>query len=156
MNAKDALTEFNAFIETKGESIGQLSPSEATKLMIDFYSTVRADNCEIEADGDMLLFQWGIYDWGSGKKFEYNITRQFIFPAKSEDDDEECEEDTIWQLSLTLKFQPLDKFEGLKGNQWCASPDEVPEFGKFIESHESTKLATEERPIVVELKFNQQ
>ena len=124
--------------------------------MLDLYSTARADNCDLEADGDSLLFQWGTYDWGNGKNFEYNITRQFIFPTKFKDEEEEWEEDTIWQLSLTLKFQPLDKFEGLKGNQWCDSPDDVSGFRKFIESHESTKLASEEQPTVVELEYNQQ
>ena len=26
----------------------------------------------------MLLYQWGTYDWGEGKYFQIDITRQFI------------------------------------------------------------------------------
>ena len=47
---------------------------------------------------DMFLFQYGTYDWGKGKFFEFDITRQFILP----------EEDEPYQLALTLSFEPID------------------------------------------------
>jgi hypothetical protein len=33
--------------------------------MLAFYASDRAADCA-GVDGDMLLFQWGIFDWGSG------------------------------------------------------------------------------------------
>jgi hypothetical protein len=31
--------------------------------MLELYSDVRADGCDLEQDGDMLLYQWGTYAW---------------------------------------------------------------------------------------------
>jgi hypothetical protein len=51
-----------------------------------------------DENGDMLLFQYGSYDWGKGEFFEFNITRQFI----------KQNEDEPYQLSMTLFFEPVD------------------------------------------------
>jgi hypothetical protein len=59
MLAQNALDEFNNCVSQRGASLKQLSASNAIILMADFYRQVRAEDCELEADGDMLLFQWG-------------------------------------------------------------------------------------------------
>jgi hypothetical protein len=51
-----------------------------------------------DEDGDMLLFQYGSYNWGKGRSFEFNVTRQFI----------KQNEDEPYQLSMTLFFEPID------------------------------------------------
>ena len=72
---------------------------------------------------DILLYQWGTYDWGNGKYFELDITRQFI-EAELEDDD------AISQLSLTYKYQPSAELDALgTSNCW---EDATPDFRRFI------------------------
>ena len=46
--------------------------------MLAFYASERCDGCVLEEDGDMLLFQWGTYNWGDSTHFELNITRQLM------------------------------------------------------------------------------
>ena len=93
MKASEALSHFQNFVRRRGATIDNLGHDEAVQLMLDFYREVRADDCDLDAGGDMLLFQWGTYDWGSGEAFEYDITRQLI---------REPYYDEILQLSLTF------------------------------------------------------
>src|SRR5262245_4806221 len=84
---------------------------------------------------DMLLFQWGTYDWGQGPRFELDMTRQFLVgPGEDED---------IWQLSLTYRFEPSEALRTLgAGNRWCHKLAELPEFDAYVEASPSyTKLA---------------
>jgi hypothetical protein len=73
--------------------------------MLAFYASVPATGCG-GPDGDMLLFQWGTYDWGKGRHFELNITRQFIEQGLEDDD-------AISQLSLTYRFTPNPELDAL-------------------------------------------
>jgi hypothetical protein len=94
------------------------------QVMLDFYAEERAEGCcSVDEDGDMLLYQWGTYDWGHGEHFELNLTRQFILPGEHEP----------YQLSMTLMFEPTDESRQLDaGNRWCPSPDHLAEFRSFI------------------------
>lgn len=96
-----------------------VTPDQVVDVMLQLYADQRAENCPVEEDGDMLLYQWG--DYGSG--FEWNLTRQFIT-------NEETDDDAISQLSVTLMFRDVASIES--GNYWCSSPDELGEFRKFI------------------------
>ena len=157
MKAQDALTEFECFADAKGKKISDLSPRDAVELMAGFYSAFRSEECDLEADGDMLLFQWGVYDWGEGEMFEFNITRQFMFPMVFEEDGEKWEEDSIWQLSLTCKCVPSESLRNLgANNRWCSSPDELVEFLRFAQKCEATSVAGAAECSIVKLTFNQQ
>lgn len=68
------------------------SPDAGLRALIDFYANVRADGCDPEADEDMLLFQWGTYDWGEGERFEIDLVRQVMV------------NEAIWQLHLTYPY----------------------------------------------------
>jgi len=95
--------------------------------MLDFYAQERADGCDAACDQDMLLFQWGTYDWGHGAHFELDVTRQVILPDEIDD--------AIWQLHLTYRFDVSPLLTGLgSGNKWCASPSELAAFGRYIAS----------------------
>jgi hypothetical protein len=98
MKAKRAKQEFERLIQRSGMRVGSLSPARGLEMMLAFYRTVRFDDVDIAGNGDMLLYQWGTYDWGEGESFEFDITRQLIL-GTGEDED-------IFQLSLTFKFQP--------------------------------------------------
>jgi hypothetical protein len=134
-----------ARIEDAGRSLRALTPSEGVNLMTDFYREERAEGCRTDDDSDMLLYQWGTYDWGEGESFELDITRQLI--TGGEDDD-------IFQLSLTFRFRPTDALRQLgAGNRWCYSPDELEDFRGFIHGSAPFLAVEREAAAVVKLDY---
>jgi hypothetical protein len=123
-----AKQEFQRFLQARGVDLKALSPSTGIDAMLAFYRDVRADGCDLEQSGDMLLYQWGTYDWGEGPHFEVDVTRQFVL-SPGEDED-------IWQLGLTFRFSPNDRFQALgSGDRWCPAPAEEAAFGTFVRGH---------------------
>jgi hypothetical protein len=81
--------------------------------------------CDADLDGDMLLFQWGTYDWGEGRYFHLNLTRQFILDGTGDDE-------SIFQLGFTFLYTPSSALEALRdGTRWCGAPAELPEFQRL-------------------------
>lgn len=90
--------------------------------MLAFYGEQRFDDVEINEDGDMLLYEWGICN---SRQFSLSVTRQFII----------TDEDEPYQLHLRQYFPLTDALRQLNGgNEWCHSPDELPVFRQSIES----------------------
>lgn len=148
MKPSDSLEYFQEFITQAGYEVEKLTASTAIKLMLAFYRQARAENCPLDNDGDMVLFQWGVYDWGKGEFFHYDITRQFMMPV-----DEDYDE--ITQLRLTLYFPALESSrQAPTGNRWCATLDEANEFESFIKGHESTQMVENLKPTKVELVWH--
>jgi hypothetical protein len=118
----DALQEFEAFLANRGLAVKTLSIASGSAAVFDFYQDLRpAERAQIP-DGDMLLFQWGTYDWGQGEHFQLDLTRQLILSDDAEDED-------IWQLSLTFLFDPADELRALgAGNAWCDTVQALPRF----------------------------
>ena len=126
MTPTDSAAAFNAFTSANGVELSSSTPRVGLEQMFAFYESVPADGCA-GPDGDMLLFQWGTYDWGEGRFFEINITRQFIEQGAEEDDDE------MSQLSLTYRFEPTREREALgEGNRWCSGVEELAAFRSFV------------------------
>ncbi|MGE0430938.1 MAG: hypothetical protein AB7K09_00545 [Planctomycetota bacterium] len=90
--------------------------------MLEFYRDVRAVGCDLEADGDMLLAEWGVSTFGRGPAYQFTITRQFIVA--------DGEDDVISQLQLTFRY-PVGE-GAATGNRWCATPDDVDTFAGVI------------------------
>ena len=110
-----------------------------------FYDVHRIEGTTIEEDGDMLLFQWGVYDWGKGPSFELDLTRQAIalIPA---DDEYEWEEQDIRQLCCTFYYLP-EPFRSIEeGNRWCHSPAGLAAFQQFVLEHPVLYTATKYQP----------
>lgn len=127
MLAKDALSEFRGFLTKLRVDLPRVSPRQAVDAMLAFFRDVEVSDCDPDADGDMLLFQWGTYDRGRGRHFELDITRQLI--PRGRDDD------NIWQLSFTLKFLPTSELAALgASNRWCHSRADLPAFTAFVTS----------------------
>ncbi len=128
MKPKDSKQELTKFVKRSGAKLPALTPAEGIQLMLDFYQKVRAKGCPFDADGDMLLYQWGVYDdFDGGQSLHFDITRQFIQPGRDGDD-------AMSQLSLTFFFRPAAKYRALKdGNKWCSSPEELEKFRRFIQ-----------------------
>ncbi|WP_102795620.1 hypothetical protein [Bowmanella denitrificans] len=82
----------------------------------------------LSTDEDMLLFQWGCYEWGEGEFFEIDLTRQLSGPPDTNTE----------QLSCTLYFQPNKELQALgSGNFWCSSRSETKKFWSDIINHAS-------------------
>ena len=144
MSPVESLTSFIAFAAARGVNLSSSTPGEGLEQMFLFYRSAPAVGCT-RPDGDMLLFQWGTYDWGEGRHFELNITRQFIEQGLQDDD-------AISQLSLTYKFEPSDEHEAVgDGNHWCHSLDDLASFQALALSSPAYALAADRRAPVVEL-----
>ena len=136
MNQHSVKSTFVDRIRNVGESLETLTPSKGIDLMLNFCDDHAVEGCRSD-HGDMLLYQWGTYDWGDGESFELDVTRQLIF-GEGEDED-------IFQLSLTFKFGSTKELGQLAyGNRWCLSRDELEGFRNFI-YHSASFLTTNEQ-----------
>jgi hypothetical protein len=150
MTPKTAKNELEERIKQSGTSMSSLMPAQGVRLMLDFYRDVRADGCELDEDGDMLLFQWGTYDFGEGRLFQFNITRQFTVAEPEDGDDDSATS----QLSFTFHFMPSAQLDALEdGNRWCSSPAELEDFEEFITDGDAHRAVATARPAKVTLEY---
>ncbi|MCL1971600.1 MAG: hypothetical protein FWG57_01250 [Endomicrobia bacterium] len=120
-----------------------LSADELIDVSIELFDNTKVEEVDSEyVDTDMLLFQYGTYDWGSGENFEFNITRQFIF----------ADADEPFQLSLTLFF---DAVEIESYDCWSMNFETIEDFVNDIKSSQGYKLAKELKCKSFEIRFEQ-
>jgi hypothetical protein len=93
-------------------------------------------------DHDVLLFQYGTYDWGEGNFFEFDITRQFAKPG----------EDEPYQLHMVLRFDPIDI---VSYDCWSMDYDSVDKWKDNILKTEGYKKAKELKCKKFDLFFEQ-
>lgn len=128
MDPASARDELERFLATRRGPGGALTPRQGAAAVLDFYRERRAAGCDLESDGDMLLFQWGTHDWGEGQHFEIDFTRQLLVPRDEEDPD-------VLQLSLTFRFPATEGMRGLgAGDRWCHTPAGLGAMRAFIEA----------------------
>ncbi len=144
MKPSQSTSAFSNFAESRGVDLKNSTAHEGIALMFDFYHSVSPQGCG-GPNGDMLLFQWGTYDWGSGKHFQVDITRQFI-EENLEDDD------AISQMNLTYLFPLLPEHESIgSGNRWCDGPTEYDLVRAFALNSPALAAVRELTPVSVEL-----
>lgn len=128
MKTQLAREEFEAYVARRGPNGVLQRPADGLAHLLSFYREVRAEEVDLEADGDMLLYQWGSSGKGASAYFEIDLTRQLIGHGG--------EDDQIWQLHLTYRFAATEALRGLgNGDRWCALPEELPAFEAFVMSH---------------------
>jgi len=143
-----AKPEFENFVRQSGATFTALTPANGIHLMLEFYKYIRADNCPIGEDGDMLLYQWGIYDWGEGTYFQCDITRQFIEVGFEGDDG-------MSQLPICFYFHLSKEFKELKsGKHWCSSPTELSDFESYIKANATYPKIANANPTKIEVKYS--
>ncbi len=129
-----------------GIPLEQLNARQGMDLMLAFYEQLRAECSPLNEDGDMLLFQWGTYNFSGSPIFQLDITRQCMVPN----------EDEPHQLSLTFYYNTTEVTESLKsGNKWCYRPDKLREFRQFIDDSAAFSAYADSKPSLVELDFSQ-
>ncbi len=145
MYSTELESAFQVALNARGLSVDRLDASGAIAAVIDFYLSQRLNDVDLDSGGDGLLFQWGTYDWGKGPSFEVDFTRQTISGEGGDDED-------MWQLNLTLHYKPSAETAALgRGERWCWSPGEVPEFREWIESLPCVRFALDHVPESIEL-----
>ena len=125
---RNARQEFERFLSGRNLNESNLNLANGCEAFFDFYRDLRPHGRVFDQheDADMLLFQWGTYDWGSGEHFSFNLTRQLIVSEHAEDED-------IWQLSLTFEFEPDNELRALgRGDKWWHSLSQLPEFREYV------------------------
>jgi hypothetical protein len=128
----DSANAFTEFAELRGAALKGATPAQGIEAMICFFRDIQPESPVVEG-GDMLLYQWGSYDWGNGPSFQLNITRQFIEVID--------EEEVMSQLGLTFHFAPSDQMKAFGAkNQWCETKGVLTEFVVFI--HQSAPYLT--------------
>ena len=122
---------FADFIKGKGLESNNLSLFSFPKIFIDYYRDVKFEEySDIEADEDVLLFQYGIYDWGNGRFFEADFTRQYYKVFSDEGDNK------VIQQRFTFYFDP-SVFGTLKAfNLWSNDYNDLSIFESNIRSSE--------------------
>ena len=95
----------------------------------------------------MLLFQYGIHNWGEGEFLEVDLSRQLIL-------DDSGHDESVWQLSMTFKFLPRDELRSLgAGQKWCESPSELQAFDMYIQSSLAFQIVRDQSAEKVALNF---
>ena len=132
-----------------GFTLETLTPAAGIELMLRFYEEERVDRCPLDEDGDMLLFQWGIYDWGEGEKFEVNISRQLMTAEVTGDEQ-------VRQLSLTFRYAPSPDLEKAgDGDHWCDTPEGLDVFREGIEAGPALTAVAGLTPTAIELTVDE-
>lgn len=146
MNISSIETQFRSLLQSRKRMLEEFSPSEGIALMLDFYRDERVDNCLLEQDGDMLLFEWGCYDMGDGDFFNCSITRQLI--------EADAADDQIYQLRLEFLYTPTEEFRSLvNGNHWCQTPADLETFRSSIFSSPSFLSIQSARPVKMNIRY---
>ena len=147
MAPDNAQTEFTRRLRARGVELSAIGIDVGLSEAFAFYRDVRPTGCDDDLDGDMLLFQWGIYDLGEGRYFNLDLTRQFILEGTEDDE-------SIFQLGFTFLYVPSPALEALRpGNRWCHSPAELPEFQRYVTSSEAYRVALGQVACKVQLTY---
>jgi hypothetical protein len=126
MMPSESASALQQFLGDRRIDVETSALDEIIRAALEFYGTVSASGLAPVRKADMLLFQFGVYDWGSGEHFQIGITRQFIIDGEKDDD-------AISQLHCTLFYAPTTVLRSIgRGNRWCESRDELSEFRKFV------------------------
>lgn len=137
----DSKMALGLFAAASSVDLGSLDASQAVDLMLRFYTDTRAQGIEIDADGDMLLHEWGVVDWGDGPSFEFSLVRQFISDV-----------DGMSQLHLELHFAPSEISAALdEGSLWCGSPGDIQAFREDIQSGDAFQVLANAEPDRIEV-----
>lgn len=102
------------YLKQLQEETKHLNPIDVLNYISEQYK-IRIKGYMPEDDSDMILFQSGIYDWGTGENLEIEFARQLI---KNEDE--------IWQLHITFTFPtPKGDKKIYENSIWLSDIEEI-------------------------------
>ena len=123
---------FRRFLRRAGLEFEQAPVRDVLLAVTQFYAEQRIGGLTDEPDTDMLLFEYGCYDWGGGEAFQLGLTRQFYSPT----------DNPISQLTVVFFYHPDRKLRSLGDRQtWCAHPSELEPFRQIVFDSAATRAA---------------
>lgn len=146
VRALDLEIAFHRYLDSHRSTLDNLDATTAIAAMTKFYTDHRVTDVDLDGDGDMLLFQWGIHGGGQ-QEFLYDITRQVISDHGGDDD--------IRQLSLTLHYPSTPTSRNIgNGSLWCPHPEQAPSFLSLLARHPATTHAVTSHPHRTQITFD--
>jgi hypothetical protein len=143
----DSKEDFIRLLSRKRLTLTKLTVPDAVDAMIAFYRMVYYPMCWRLMDGDMLLCQWGIYDWGKGEKFDFNLTRQFISFGGLVDN-------SMSQMRLTFRFAVTRELQSIPAdNRWFHKRAELHAFKSFALAEQLVAQIQPHHPQEIELRW---
>ncbi|MCL2081745.1 MAG: hypothetical protein FWH04_00675 [Oscillospiraceae bacterium] len=137
----------NEYRKTIGER-DFLSADELIDLAITLFKEIEVEGIDYsETLNDMLLCQYGVYDWGdeNDEHFSFDITRQVSKPLGDEP----------YQLSLRLIFEP-SAFSKIKAyDNWSSQFNNADDFAVHIRSTPGYAAASKATAKSMQLTFEQ-
>ena len=143
---KEYIEKVNDILNNNGQNLSAELLVEISFTLFNEIKVKDISDSECE-ENDMLLFQYGTYDWGNefGKHFMLDITRQFINP----------DEDEPYQLSFTLIYEP-ELFKDISAfNCWSDSYADINDFSAEIKTTSGFKVANKNIPKTFQIHFEQ-
>ena len=142
---KELESKFRDFLSDEAIDASEMDLRRGAEAVTEFYRRSRFQLCDLEQDGDMLLYQWGVNDWGDGEFFDIDFTRQLI--------DCSDEDRRITQVSLRFRYPVVRDCSGLKaGNFWCEHVDLTNRFEDDVQTSESFRLGKRLTPDKIDIR----
>jgi hypothetical protein len=139
---------FDEFLKARFLTTDALTAEDLLDSMAGWYLAERVGDADsIDRDGDMLLVQWGRWDWiGEGNStWQFDITRQAMAAAEEIDDQE------MWQFSVRLHFADSPESRRIEeSNRWCRSPADIDDWHDFVRSSAAFSYAAGRPSLSVE------
>jgi len=139
--------EYQKEIERKLDGGEKLAAEKLIEISVSMFHALKVNDIPARPDCDMLLFQYGVYDWGDnlGRHFSLNVTRQFI----KEDEDEP------YQLGFSLIYKH-GPFKNCKAfNCWSFKFLRLEDWVDHIKNTQGYLLAKETTAKAYKLTFEQ-
>ncbi|MCP4634923.1 MAG: hypothetical protein GY848_00420 [Methyloversatilis sp.] len=137
-----------AFIVARGREPLRVTVPQLIDDALAFYRSVPASGLASGPDTDMLLFQWAVFDWGQGERFEIDLTRQFISSSLMGDS-------AISQLRYTALFIPTAGLRAIPpANRWCRGIADPSSFDDFIRQSTAYRAVADTLPQAVQLNWD--
>jgi hypothetical protein len=138
------MDEFVRRLATLGSHAADLTHAQVFDAMVAFYREERVSDVDVK--GDMLLFEWGTYNWGNGRRFQIDVSRQLTMGPGDENQ---------WQLRFTHCFDPSRELRALKqGNRWCETPASLPEFELYVRENPAHRAVRELKAPEIEFFYD--
>jgi hypothetical protein len=140
MTPSNSAATYKDWLESRKIHLAALSTPQLVTETLSFFQTIRCEGLAPGAESDMLLYQWGIYSWGQGEHFEFDITRQFVAQGKVGDA-------ALSQLRVTAYFRPTEDLRRIRaGNRWCERVDQVEQLREFVQASAAYKAVSQVAP----------
>ncbi len=126
---------YKATLKQQIDNHNALTPDSLIALSLNLFESLKVKGVSSveEKDNDMLLFQYGTYDWGdeNGEHFSFEIARQFILDKNQE----------FYQLRFTLIFDPKDFKDCDSYERWSSDFTDLDEWVTNIKSTQGYEMA---------------